>query len=362
MTDKILFVDDDVHLLEGLQRTLRRQFKVETAVGGVEGLSRLAANGPFALVVADMQMPGMSGLEFLRQVQTQAPATIRLMLTGNADQKTAVDAVNDGRVFRFLNKPCPATALAPALEAGLEQFRRQSLEKELLENTLGGTLKVLSEILSMIDPATFERGQRLRESYREFARAAGLAVAWETEIAAMFLSIGRTTVPTSVLEKVRQRLLEHIPRLENVVAIVRYQQKNFDGSGFPEGVPAGANLPVGARLLKFLSDLDDLEVQGMSKQQAWQKMHGSVGRYDPDILLSASAWCQAGPSDQAVSSEPQEVKIEELRPGQILAKDVFSADGLFLLAADTRLTTMLVAKLLNFRRLQIIDRSLLVRE
>jgi hypothetical protein len=100
----------------------------------------------------------------------------------------------------------------------------------------------------------------------------------------------------------------------------------------------------------------------MSKQQAWQKMHGLVGRYDPDILHSASAWCQAAAGDQAVSSEPQEVKIEELRPGQILAKDVFSADGLFLLAADTRLTAMLVAKLLNFRRLQIIDRSLLVRE
>src|SRR5688500_9635591 len=66
MTEKILFVDDDVQLLEGLQRSLRRQFNVETAVGGAEGLNKIAAAGPFALIVADMQMPGMSGLEFLR--------------------------------------------------------------------------------------------------------------------------------------------------------------------------------------------------------------------------------------------------------------------------------------------------------
>jgi response regulator RpfG family c-di-GMP phosphodiesterase len=380
MTNKILLVDDDIQLLEGLQRSLRRQFNVETAVGGAEGLNKIASNGPFALIVSDMQMPGMSGLEFLRQVQVQAPNAVRLMLTGNADQKTAVDAVNDGRVFRFLTKPCPAAILGPVLEAGLEQFRLENAERDLLENTLGGALKVLTEILSMIDPATFERGQRLRDCCRHFADAVGFTVTWETEIAAMLLSIGRVTIPPSVLEKVRQhlpldtaenqllrqvpelgaRLLEKIPRLENVVAIVRYQHKHFDGTGFPERGPSGADIPLSARLLKFLGDLMDLETQGLSRTEAWRKLQDRAGCYDPDMLMAAARWCEVVAPETAVTLPPEEVEIERLHAGQVLAQDVTSTEGLFLLAAGTALTSMLVAKLNNFRRLQIIGRTLLV--
>jgi len=382
MTDKILFVDDDIHLLDGLQRSLRRQFNIDVAIGGAEGLAEIAEHGPFAVVVADMQMPGMSGLEFLRQVQIQSPDSVRLMLTGNADQKTAVDAVNDGRVFRFLNKPCPAVELVPVLEAGLGQFRLLRAERELLENTLGGALKVLTEILSTIDPGTFERGQHLRALCREFAAEVGFAMTWETEIAATLLSIGRVTIPPSVLEKLRlhvplsatesgllrqvpelgAQLLEKIPRLENVVAIVRYQQKHFDGSGFPEGGCAGEKIPLSARLLKFLGDLADAEALGLPRPEAWQKLRERVGQYDPGMLRASARWCQVLPPEKAGLPPAQEVEVDELQADQVLAQDVFSVDGLFLLAADTTLTGMLTAKLRNFRRLQIISRTLLVRE
>jgi response regulator RpfG family c-di-GMP phosphodiesterase len=381
MTEKILLVDDDIHMLDGLQRLLRRQFNVDTAVGGTEALHKIATHGPFALVVADMQMPGMSGLDFLRHVQVQTPATVRLMLTGNADQKTAVDAVNDGRVFRFLNKPCPGPTLTSALEAGLEHYRFLRVERDLLENTLGGAISVLTEILSTLDPATFERSQTLRETSLEFAEASGLALTWEVPLAASLLSIGRVTVPPALLEKVRQqlplseletnllrqvpelgaRLLEKIPRLENVVAIVRYQQRHFDGSDSPNHAIAGLRLPFGARLLKFLGDLVDFESQGLSRRDAWQKLNEHAGHYDPDLLVAASAWCQVTPPPEPAPPPPQEVNVEDLRSGQILAQDVFSTHGLFLLAAETRITAMLVVKLLNFRRLRTIGRTLLVR-
>lgn len=380
MNDKILFVDDDVQLLDGLQRSLRRQFNVDTAIGGAEGLAKISTQGPFALVVADMQMPGMSGLEFLRRVQVEAPDAIRLMLTGNADQKTAVDAVNDGRVFRFLTKPCPAATLGPMLEEGLEQFRLLRAERELLENTLGGALKVLTEILSMIDPATFERGQRLLDTCRQFAHAVGFAMNWETEIAAMLHSVGRVTIPPSVLEKLRQHLaldpeetellrrvpelgaalLEKIPRLEKVVEIVRYQEKHFDGSGLPERGLIGAEIPLSARLLKFVGDFMDLEEQGLSRPAAWHKLEERTGHYDPDMLLGACRWCEVLPPE-TVMEAPVEVDIDSLKPDQILAEDVFSVDGLFLLASETRLTLMLVSKLTNFRRIGNIKGTLLVR-
>ena len=129
MSTKILCVDDEENVLTGLQRTLRKQFPIDIAVGGAAGLQRLERDGPYAVVMADMQMPEMNGIEFLKKAQAAAPDTVRLMLTGNADQKTAVDAVNDGHVFRFLTKPCDPPQLTSALEAALKQYRLITAER-----------------------------------------------------------------------------------------------------------------------------------------------------------------------------------------------------------------------------------------
>ena len=74
--------------------------------------------GPFAVVVADMRMPGMDGVEFLQHVKEMSPDTVRIMLTGNADMQTAIDAVNKGNIFRFLTKPCPYETMTVAVNAG----------------------------------------------------------------------------------------------------------------------------------------------------------------------------------------------------------------------------------------------------
>src|SRR5438874_2087063 len=114
---KILFVDDDPNILAGFQRTLRKQFAFDTVLSGAEALDHLKKSGPYAVVVADMRMPGMEGIELLERVRAAAPDTVRVMLTGNADQQTAVEAVNRGQIFKFLNKPCDAEVLVRALEA-----------------------------------------------------------------------------------------------------------------------------------------------------------------------------------------------------------------------------------------------------
>src|SRR5215210_4116080 len=135
MTSKILMVDDDENILAGYQRTLRKQFAIDTASSGAQGLARLSADGPYAVVVADMQMPNMNGIEFLKLAEAQVHDTVRIMLTGNADQKTSVDAVNEGHVFRFLNKPCKPETFTNTLEAGLKQHQLIIAERQLLEMT-----------------------------------------------------------------------------------------------------------------------------------------------------------------------------------------------------------------------------------
>ncbi len=116
---KILFVDDQPSLLNAMARHFESRYDVHTAIGGKIGLEMIDGRA-FAVVVSDMQMPGMDGIEFLQHVRERAPDTIRVMLTSNDDQQTAVDAVNEGAVFRFLNKPCQAEELERVLEQAVE--------------------------------------------------------------------------------------------------------------------------------------------------------------------------------------------------------------------------------------------------
>ncbi len=117
---KILCVDDDANVLKSYKRQLGEQYDIETAGGPEEGLKSVDQSGPYAVIVADMCMPGMDGIEFLRRARKKAPYTVSIMLTGNADQQTAINAINDGNIFRFLTKPCPAEQLSNALIAVIE--------------------------------------------------------------------------------------------------------------------------------------------------------------------------------------------------------------------------------------------------
>lgn len=129
---RILFVDDEPNTLEGYQRLLRRRFQIDTAIGAQEALDAIRCRGPYAVVVADVRMPDMTGIELLMEVREAAPQTVRIVLTGNADQKTAVDARERGKVFRYLGKPCSPQMLIEALEAGLTEYASTTAEANLL--------------------------------------------------------------------------------------------------------------------------------------------------------------------------------------------------------------------------------------
>jgi CheY-like chemotaxis protein len=131
MGEKILFVDDEPPVLEGYQRLLRREFTVNTAQGGHQGLATIRANGPYAVIVSDMRMPEMDGIEFLSQARQTAPDSVRMLLTGHADLDDAIDAVNKGNIFRFLTKPCDKPVLVDAIQSGLEQYRTAKSQRDL---------------------------------------------------------------------------------------------------------------------------------------------------------------------------------------------------------------------------------------
>ncbi|MFN2354083.1 MAG: response regulator, partial [Desulfopila sp.] len=200
MTEKILFVDDEPHVLDSMRRQLRKRFQVITAPSGTEALEKIKHEGPIAVVVSDMRMPEMDGIELLSLIKELSPDTVRLMLTGNADQETAMEAVNKGQIFRFLTKPCPVSMLAPSLALALRQHRLITAEKELLDKTLKGSIKVLSDLLSFSKPAAFSAGVRIRSLVLEIAQKIDYKNSWQLEIAALMSQIGCITLPGEIMD------------------------------------------------------------------------------------------------------------------------------------------------------------------
>jgi len=153
---KILLVDDEVRVLDGYRRGLRKKFELDTANSGQEAIDLLTNNQEYAVVVADMRMPGMSGLELLTEVRKLNPDTSRIMLTGNADQQTVIDAVNQGKVYKFLTKPCDSTTLESAIEDGIRHYQQAKDSHYKLQHN-ASRAKNLARILShqaMHDPLT----------------------------------------------------------------------------------------------------------------------------------------------------------------------------------------------------------------
>lgn len=367
MTEKILFVDDDANVLSAYKRQLRKRFAFVTALGPEEALAAVKAEGPFAVVVSDMQMPGMNGVELLAKLAEIAPNTVRMMLTGNADQQTAVDAVNSGNIFRFYTKPCAPETLAKAIEAALAQYRLITAEQNLLQQTLAGSVKVLVDVLSLVDPDAFAKTKTLRDMTRRLAEHLKLGPLWQFDMAAMLSPIGRITLPPDVRTKLRtgdtldkaekeivarvpevtRDLIANIPRLKDVSEIIYYQRKGFDGSGFPKSESTGADIPAGARMLRLLSDIIRVSGNKPCTTAAFEKL--KAAHYDPEIYAAARAlFVTEGPEAEAEAApEPETVAFLFLRPGQVLAKDLESDRGQLILSAGNELTQAQIEKLRN---------------
>jgi FixJ family two-component response regulator len=132
VADKILFVDDEPAVLDGYKRMLHKEFAVDTAVCGEPGLAAIRDTGPYSVVISDMRMPGINGAEFLAKVRKKSPDSVRMLLTGYTDLNAAIDAINEGNIFRFLTKPCPKETLVEAINIGLAQYHSVTADKTLV--------------------------------------------------------------------------------------------------------------------------------------------------------------------------------------------------------------------------------------
>jgi two-component system, probable response regulator PhcQ len=120
MGHKVLIVDDEPNILEGLRRALHREPYEILGAEAAESAIQILRRNVIAVVISDQQMPGMNGIEFLKQVRERFPTTTRMMMTGNATLEVAADAINEGSVERFFIKPVHPIDVALAIRRALK--------------------------------------------------------------------------------------------------------------------------------------------------------------------------------------------------------------------------------------------------
>ena len=376
--ENILLVDDEQRLLAGLRRQLRAKFDVMTALSGEQALKILGNRDDIAVVVCDMHMPEMTGIEVLAEFSKQSPATSRIMLTGNVSQDCAVDAINQCHVFGFLNKPCTTDALIEMISDGLAHYRLLVREKDLMETSLAGSIKLLSDVVSLTDPSISIYFRKVGYWAKILFPHLADVSRWELDFSVMLAPLGRMFVPAEIVARQKQgaalkkrelniileapevgsRLLRNIPRMETISEAVLYQNKNFDGSGFPYDDISGENIPIIARLLRILNALIELVGEGELTTRHFKLLIERDGWFDPNILdlarhhlLGEKVAPRTNEKEvqlQDVATQVNEsevVKTIMLREKQRLGTDLCNIDGALLLTKGTILSQAQVEKI-----------------
>jgi response regulator RpfG family c-di-GMP phosphodiesterase len=360
---RVLCVDDEPNVLEGLATNIGRRYDVETATSGTQALEKLALDPKRAVIVSDMRMPVMDGATFLAKARELAPQAVRILLTGQTDLDSAISAVNDGQIFRFLTKPCAPPTLLAAIAAAVQQHELIIAERVLLEQTLHGCIKALTDVLALTNPAAFGRATRIKQLVRELADKLNLRERWQTEIAAMLSQLGHVTLPTETAEKlyfgqplnseeqqladklpaVTEQLLGSIPRLE----AVREMLANYPKS-FPSATPRPEDLDrdviyTGTQLLKLAVEFETLESHPTSGRYALDKLNARRDHYDPRILAALVELRVK--ADQIAE---RKVSINELVVGMVLAADIRLPNGMLLAARGHEITIRFLERIRAF--------------
>ena len=363
----IMLVDDDINVLEGYKRQLRTEYDITTFNSAQEALDHIKNGNEYWVIISDYRMPGMDGVSFLEKVKELSPDSVRVMLSGQADLQAVIDVINKGNIFRFLTKPCEPDDLKKAIADCIRQYELITAEKELLGKTLAGSIKVLTDLLALAKPIAFERSRRLRAIVKIIINGVQIHSAWQLDIATMLSQIGCVTIPDDILKKafrglqlgddeiviyknhpvIAAEMLKKIPRLEEICKIIKYQDKYYDGTGFPEDSVSGDSIPEGARILKIAIDFDILINAMNNDDYAVKEMQKRRGWYD-ERFLSNFINNVVKSKEIKKKYELTTLTINELKEGMYLAEDVITKNGVIVGTSKQKITQSLLLTLKNY--------------
>ena len=393
---RVLVVDDEPNVLSALQRSLRgRGYQVSTALGGEAALAMLEQLQP-QVIISDMRMPGMNGAEFLKASRTHCPDAVRLLLTGYADVKSALQAVNEGEVFRYLTKPWDDAELAAALDEGLERHRlraerdrllrltaQQNAELQQLNENLEGlvaartaelqqalarneevhqqlkrgflaTMNMFSSLVEARAGLTRGSARRVADHVRRLAPLMGLSPSEQQDaiFAAMLVDLGKVVLPERIVQRPfselhpdeRRQWLAHpqqaaslllgIDTLQGAADILHALHERYDGTGFPDQLE-GEGIPIGARLLAVAADYEGALAGAVVRSRMSASEAFKMLRDASGRRYDPQVVARFIALLQAPARSARKhvsMGLHGLVPGMQIAEDVLSKDGFLMLA------------------------------
>ena len=355
---RVLCVDDDAFMLNILTKTIGVDYEVLTSSGGAAALQLIENSESIQVVISDHRMPDLSGAQFLRAVRDKHPLIVRILLTGETDLVEAVAAMNQAALFRFLLKPGTRAVLLDTLQAAVVQYQLQIAERELLQKTLIGTMRALSDVLAIANPTAFGHLSRIQELALGVAKQLKLREQWPLEFASVATQLGHIALPERTLGRlyagetlspaesaqvaksalVGESVLKRIPRLDPVVEILSRLTagKIIDASRRPDS--------MGAEILRVVTAYEALERTTTSRDTAVNRMRAQAGRFDPEALTALVDLLDLeGGEDETI-----EVTIGRVCIDMIVAEDLRTRTGVLLVPKGYRVTESFVVRLGNF--------------
>ena len=404
----LLAVDDEPNILAALQRLLRATgWRILTAGHAEEALALLATE-PVDAVLSDMRMPGMDGVQLLERVSMGWPRAVRLLLTGQADLGSTIEAINRGRLHRYITKPWNDDELVLTLrqvaqnqqleadKRALEQLTLQqndelkALNAELearvasrtgelasahdkLKRNYLASIKAFAALIELRGSAQVGHARQVADLARRIAQGMTLdaVTTHDLPIAALLHDIGHIGLSDALLARPLSRLggdelrryrlhpvlgeqaLLASDDMQGVAPLIRAHHERWDGQGFPDGL-RGAAIPLGARILAVADSFEDLrsgriDGQPLSPLEARRTVLAGRGRqFDPAVVDAFAGLFSAAPPRPA----PPALRLgtADLRAGQTLTQDLVSPEGVLLLSAGQRLNDDLIGRIRAFER------------
>ena len=361
----ILIVDDDEGALVALKALLAPLgHRLCIATSGPQALELAKSEEP-AMVLLDVLMPGMNGFEVCAALR-EHPETRDLpvvMITALQDRESRLEGLEAG-ADDFLSKPIDGLELRTRVHATLraDRHRRRLEERDLHNATLKGSISVMRDVLSMVDPESFGRAKRIEKMVQEIGREVNYDPIWELEVAAILCQLGRVVLPEEVrtashqpsrllpadrklletIPEVSASLIEHIPEFERIGEIVAWQDKRFDGTGVPNIPISGEEIPLGSRIIRLVRDVIDFEDGGLTRRAAVNYCSELPGHHDPALLdVATSLYATLETLETLVS-------FRELQPGAVTRSAIHDKNGRRLVAAGMEITAPLLASLESF--------------
>lgn len=411
---KILLLDDDEIILLAIKETLGREnYDISVFSKAGEALEALKSDR-FAVIVSDQRMPEMTGLEFLNESKSLQPNASRILITGVLTLNTVIDAVNKGEIFRFLAKPWIREELIATIRNGVQRNQLLEANEILREDTqqlneklvaANSTLQEQVEELTRGKEALDRANSALRENFehslelchrlietfhpvlgrqtksvvdicRRMAEAADLPEETRDVLitSAWLHNIGMIGLPRNVCSKslrspdglteTEQQLLRHHPiygqtlasfvnDLRSVGETIRAHHERFDGTGYPDGLTR-QEIPDAARYLAVAVLFVE---SNLSRDQAVEEVLRVSGKaLEPEavrLFLKVS-------NLTSLPRKVKEVTLDELRPGETLARGIYTPSGLLLISEDKELTPLTVSKIREHNDVTPITQRLLV--